>query len=216
MPIPKRHLAPLLHGEYYHIVNHAVGSDNLFYYQENYRYFLMLLDEYVGNTLDIYAWCLMPNHFHLLARVKAPEEVVWPSTDDPAEKVAIGQQQALFAADSNAYLVEVFRRFFMRYALAVNKQQNRKGSLFCSPFRRIWVNTPTYLDRVVQYIHANPVKHGFVNDLNSWPWSSYNRMLLPQPSKLHKQPVIEWFGGKAQYIASHQQPMEDAPFCEGL
>lgn len=203
MPIPAHHLAPLLHGQYYHVINHAIGRDNLFYRPDNQRYFLQKLDAYLGGVIDLYAWCLMPNHFHLLIRVRYPDEANWGSTDDIAASDVIRKQQVQFAEDPDAYLVEQFRRFFIGYAQAINKQENRKGGLFCTPFRRIWVDNSAYFTRLVHYIHANPVRHGFVQDMADWEWSSFRRMISDKPTKLRKQDVLAWFGGRKAYLEFH-------------
>ena len=57
----------------YHIVNHANGKENLFQEEENYHYFLKKYSEKLSPILDFIAYCLMPNHFHLLIRIKEKE-----------------------------------------------------------------------------------------------------------------------------------------------
>jgi REP element-mobilizing transposase RayT len=58
------------HGNFYHIYNHGVGERDLFRDANNYEYFLGLYDKYISPIADTYAWVLMPNHFHLLVRIK--------------------------------------------------------------------------------------------------------------------------------------------------
>ena len=57
---------PLLPGQYYHIFNHAVGDENLFRQAANYLYFLERYGHYIFPIARTYAYCLMPNHFHIL------------------------------------------------------------------------------------------------------------------------------------------------------
>ncbi|MGY6523041.1 MAG: hypothetical protein ACXIUD_15015 [Mongoliitalea sp.] len=57
-------------GQSYHIYNHANGMENIFREEENYRFFLQQYKNYLGDVVDTYAFCLMPNHFHLLVGVK--------------------------------------------------------------------------------------------------------------------------------------------------
>ena len=59
-------------GVTYHIYNRSVGNDNLFFQEGNYSYFIEKWKEYLP-YLDVYAYCLMPNHFHFLAQVKSME-----------------------------------------------------------------------------------------------------------------------------------------------
>jgi putative transposase len=66
----KNYEIPLLPEKYYHIYNHANGSDNLFLTSENYRYFLQRFASFINPIADTYAYCLMPNHIHFLIRIK--------------------------------------------------------------------------------------------------------------------------------------------------
>lgn len=60
---------------FYHIYNHGVGSRDLFHKPDNYEYFLCLYDKYIEPIAETYAWCLMPNHFHLLVKIKEEKEI---------------------------------------------------------------------------------------------------------------------------------------------
>lgn len=57
----------------YHNYNHANGSEDLFRKDENYRYFLQKYSEYIYPIAETYAYCLMPNHFHLMVKVRSEE-----------------------------------------------------------------------------------------------------------------------------------------------
>ena len=61
---------PLEPTHYYHIYNHAVGKENLFEREEDYKYFLSKMKEYLIPVTDILAYCLEPNHFHMVVRIK--------------------------------------------------------------------------------------------------------------------------------------------------
>jgi|GEM_PF-4488138 len=61
---------PLESNRFYHIYNHAVHLNNLFSEAKDYALFLMRLEEYILPIADIYAYCLMPNHYHLLLQIK--------------------------------------------------------------------------------------------------------------------------------------------------
>jgi len=66
---------PLEPDKYYHIYNHAVGGDNLFCSNENFNYFLQKYKHYITPIADTFAYCLMPNHFHLAVRIKSKKEL---------------------------------------------------------------------------------------------------------------------------------------------
>jgi len=59
----------------YHIYTHANGSENLFRNDENFRYFLKRYKEFIPGVADTLAYCLMPNHLHLLVCVKDEKEL---------------------------------------------------------------------------------------------------------------------------------------------
>ena len=62
-------------GNFYHIYNHANGSENLFRNDENYNFFLRKWSQHIEPIADSYAYCLMPNHFHFLVRIKDEEDL---------------------------------------------------------------------------------------------------------------------------------------------
>ena len=55
---------------YYHVYNQGNNKENLFYNDGNYIYFLEKWNKYFSNYLDVWSYCLMPNHFHFLVEVK--------------------------------------------------------------------------------------------------------------------------------------------------
>jgi putative transposase len=65
----------LLPDTVYHIYTHANGNENLFRCEGNYRYFLAKYAERIYAVVDTYAYCLMPNHLHLMVRVRGEEEI---------------------------------------------------------------------------------------------------------------------------------------------
>ncbi len=63
-------MAPLQPDTSYHIFNHANGFENIFRHEANYYFFLEKYWKYIGPIAETYAWCLMPNHFHLVVRIR--------------------------------------------------------------------------------------------------------------------------------------------------
>ncbi|MFC4870527.1 transposase [Negadavirga shengliensis] len=99
----------------YHIYNHANGSENIFREEENYRYFLQQYIKYLGEVVDTYAYCLMPNHFHFLVGVR-PEEAL---------RKTFPKFETL-----EKFVPKRFSNFFSSYTQSFNKVYERKGSLF--------------------------------------------------------------------------------------
>jgi putative transposase len=60
----------------YHIYTHANGSENLFREEENYLYFLKKYAEQIYPIAETFAYCLMPNHLHLMIRIRKEEEII--------------------------------------------------------------------------------------------------------------------------------------------
>ncbi|HNP18611.1 MAG TPA: transposase [Fulvivirga sp.] len=180
--------------KYYHIFNRGNNRENIFRDKGNYQYFLSKWERYIDPFADILSYCLMPNHFHFLIRVKS-ENCLSESLPKP---------QILGKTDNiNLVLEEQFKKLFMSYALAFNKQQSRVGSLFQKRFKRIEVNSDNYLSQIITYIHNNPVHHGFVKDYSDWEYSSYNEILMDSVSLINKEYVLNWFGGRKSFIEYH-------------
>jgi hypothetical protein len=99
----------------------------------------------------------------------------------------------------------------MSYAKAINKQENRTGSLFRKNFKRKKITDLSYLKEVVIYIHRNPQRHGFVNNFKDYPWCSFNRILEERITKLKKIEVLEWFGDRDGFVSGHQSQQQDLP-----
>jgi putative transposase len=141
-------------GEFYHIYNRGVDKRTIFSSRRNYERFMLLLhlsnsEEIVrlDNLLKTYsyeeliarprkaplvaigAFCLMPNHFHLL---------VTPLSDTGITKFMLKLQTG--------------------YSMYFNKLNERSGSLFQGPFKSEHADDDTYLKYLFSYIHLNPAK----------------------------------------------------------
>src|ERR1044072_3778342 len=67
--------SPLLYDTYYHIYNRGVNGEDIFVQERNYDLFLRLFEKHLLPVCDLFAYCLLKNHFHILVRVKAEEEI---------------------------------------------------------------------------------------------------------------------------------------------
>lgn len=124
----------------YHIYNQAVGNEVLFKTEENYSFFLNRLKKYLSPYVDIYAYCLIPNHFHLIIRIKSEGEVLKVYQQIKNEKV--GKNLTTENTDSIPKIISrQFSHFFNSYAQAFNKENFRKGSLFTNRYKRTGVCT---------------------------------------------------------------------------
>ena len=97
---------------FYHYFNRANGNENLFREEKNYQYFLQLLRKYIPPVADVYSYCLLPNHFHLVLKTKDEREL--------PEEIRTGKR----------LIRHPFSNLFNSYAKSFNKTYNRRGSLF--------------------------------------------------------------------------------------
>jgi len=184
----------LISDKVYHIYNHAIGSENLFREDDNYIYFLSKWQKYISPIAESYAFCLMPNHFHFLIKVKDQEEI--------KRKLHLTGLENL-----SGVISKQFSNLFNSYAKAYNKRFNRRGSLFIRPFKAKEITHNSYLSRIIFYIHHNPIHHGFTNSLDYWPHSSYQDFLYKEESFLNRKAVIDWYGDVSSFKDFHEQPI---------
>jgi putative transposase len=183
---------------FYHIYNRTVDLKPLFAKNENYHYFLKRYNDYLSGVVDTYAYCLLGNHFHLLVRVKSQSDL---STFQNLSNIK--------AEKAHDIVSHQYQKFFQSYAMAFNKQQNRIGTLFQTPFKRAKISTNDYLIKCVHYIHFNPQKHGLIKDFKDYPWSSYQSYLSQKPTKLRRDDAIEWFEDLIGFLQQHKLMPED-------
>ena len=62
--------------KFYHIYNRGNNKDLIFLEDENYRFFLERFNKYLQNFVNLYAYCLMPNHFHFLILLKSNSDII--------------------------------------------------------------------------------------------------------------------------------------------
>jgi hypothetical protein len=96
-----------------------------------------------------------------------------------------------------------FKKFFQSYAMAFNKQQNRIGTLFQTPFKRVRVEDKNYLQELACYINTNAQKHNLVKDFRDWKWSSYHNTVSNKETKLLKEELISYFGDIVNFKYCH-------------
>jgi hypothetical protein len=190
--------------QFYHIFNRGNNSEKIFFKEKNYNYFLEKYDEYLSSYLNTYAFALIPNHFHFLIKVKTTDSIAASDGISPVQKTdAIAPSDGI-SSDVSKRVSEQFRRFFVSYSQAINKQEGRTGSLFPKNFKRVPVYSPDHLIYLVYYIHANPQRHRIVSDFKIYPYSSYRFFLTSKETKLCRTEVLEWFGSLDQFFAFHK------------
>jgi putative transposase len=134
----------------------------------------------------------MKNHFHFLVYIKETNEIditklEYSSTDTPKTVNASKQ----------------FSNLFNAYTLAMNKRYNRTGSLFEKNFKRKVVTSENYFQKLIFYIHNNPVHHRFTKNIVEYPWTSYGTIISTKNTKLQRNRVIACFNDLENFKYYH-------------
>ncbi|MDT0691514.1 transposase [Salegentibacter sp. F188] len=161
---------------FYHIYNRGNNKQDLFLEEENYLHFLKLLKTHLLPVADVYSYCLLKNHFHILVRIK--EEAVHPSKN--------------------------LSNLFNAYTKALNKKYNRTGSLFQRPFKRKRLTNEDYLKQLIVYIHLNPEAHNLIDDFQDYPYSSFLSLLSAKETSLARAEVMNLFDNKSNFEFVHR------------
>ncbi len=210
MPSP----TPLQYNAYYHIYNRGINGENIFIEERNYVHFLNLCQKHIEPIAEIYAYCLLRNHFHIIVRIKTMQETLKVFSDNHSynrQRLLVSNCDSLIKKPLGSdierlqYPSKKFSDFFNAYAKAINAAYERTGSLFQHPFGRVMVTRDMQFFRVIAYIHQNPQKHGFVDDFRDWKYSSYGAILSDKPTHLKREEVLEWFGDNQQFHSLHTE-----------
>lgn len=175
---------PLVAGEFYHVYNRGNNRQAVFFERENYLFFLRRVRELLvagseagAIRVTVVAYCLMPNHYHLL---------VQPHDDELSRRM---------------------QRLSISYTKALNKRLGRSGALFEGQFQAVRVDEEAYLLHLSRYVHLNPVEAGLVRRPADWEFSSYREYVglrkgtLPAP-----EVVLAHFrepGGYEAFVAGY-------------
>lgn len=185
-------------GSIYHLYNRGDNKEIIFRDEQDYRAFLFRLGLGLGiekedlneceltkspksririsvlkpENFKLHAFCLMPNHIHLLIEQCGDESIS-----------------------------KLISRVFTSFSKYINLKHKRIGHVFQDAFKAVSINTNPQLMLVSSYIHMNPVKDALVNKPEEYEWSSYNDFIVDRKNPLvHKQFLIEIFGSTKNFI----------------
>ncbi len=133
---------------WYHVLNRGRRGESIFLEDRDYNAFIDLLKDAAEMwRIRIGAYCLMPNHYHIL--VQTPE----------------------------ANLSRCMRHINGVYTQRFNRFHSCEGQLFRGRYKCILVDADSYILELVRYIHRNPLEAGLVDRLDRYPWSSHKGYL---------------------------------------
>ena len=131
-------------GAAYHVINRGVERRTIFSVPKDHEQFLRIVSQLnVRHKVVLFAYCLMPNHYHLFLRTTL------------------------------ANLSRFMKELNGGYSKAYNSRCRRVGPVFQGRYKALLVQDNEYSLGVARYIHMNPVKAGLVERPQEYPWSSY-------------------------------------------
>jgi putative transposase len=192
-------------GEPHHVTQRGNRRQQTFFFDEDYDAYVELMAEWcAAREVEVWAYCLMPNHVHLVAA---------PESEDGLRR-AIGEAHR-------------------RYSRMVNFREGWRGHLWQGRFASFPMDEAhTY--RCARYVELNPVRAGLVNRPGDWRWSSARAHLAGKDDRLARvRPLLDMVGdwreflrrgdseeaGLAKEIRRHERtgrPLGDNGFVEGL
>jgi len=154
---------------FYHVMSRGNNRVEILSKKVDKRKFIRFLSESVsGDPVEIYAYCIMSNHYHLL--VKAPDIET---------------------------LGRTMQRVNSCYAHYYKLKYSHQGHVFQDRFRSKPLNSCGYLANVVRYVHMNPIKAGIANDLTEYEFSSYKEFRNYKKRKIlngNREELLKWLG----------------------
>jgi len=162
----------------YHVLSRGNENREIFRDDKDYLKFLDTLGTMVERfKLEVHAYVLMKNHYHLLIRTK------------------------------EANLSRAIQWFGVSYSVWFNRRHQRSGHLFQGRFKSFLIENERYLTAMCHYIHGNPLRAGLVKRLSDYRWSSYQaygdkRHHLPW---LTTDFVLGMYGGSRRRFIREQQ-----------
>lgn len=157
----------------HHITQRGNRRQQTFFCDDDYAVYIDLMAEWCGKyNVAIWAWCLMPNHVHLIAV---------PETEDGLAR-AIGEAHR-------------------RYTRMINFREKWRGHLWQERFASFPMDE-NYLLAAARYVEMNPVAAGIAERPNDYPWSSAKAHLDAQDDKLVKvEPLLSMVGNWSDFLS---------------
>jgi putative transposase len=137
-------------GSTFHVVNRATVDQLLFRDFGEYLFFLRLLASVLDQVpVNLFAFCLMPNHWHFLVRAATEQELA-------------------------RFMYELSKD----HAMALRRWRGNvgKGAVYQGRYRASVVHEESYFYRAVRYVERNPVRAGLSERVEDWLWSSAARI----------------------------------------
>ncbi len=152
----------LYDGLIYHVLNRGNSKKVVFHNTCDYRGFLKLIEDSKKNyTIDIFAYCLMPNHFHLVVRPRIAEHL---------------SKWMHWLMNSHVQRYRIFYR--------------SSGHIWGDRFKNFVIQQDEHFLTVLRYVERNPVRANLVPSAKDWQWSSFTGRMRKAPNSIIDIPPI--------------------------
>ena len=186
MPINVKYKARYEFGASYHVFNRTSAKQLMFRNPGNNIFFLEKFNQYLGSYVEVLSWCLIPNHFHFLIRIKEADDMP-PLPEDK---------------DLHTILTRKFKNFFISYSMSLKKMFDLPGNVFAQKYKHVRLYTEKDVRYVLLYIHRNPQHHG-VGEWQTYLWSSYPQLMVSSEKDEKVRFVLGLFGGRDGFEKAH-------------
>lgn len=150
---------------FYHVFNRGTNKQTIFYEKSDYLFFLKKLKDLKGKyDHSIYAYCLMPNHFHISIQTR---------------KIPISK---------------IMSSLTTSYSMYFNRTYSHFGPVFQNRFKSILIENDPYFMKLSQYIYLNPVKAKLIPDPLLYPYNSLKEALGMEPLSILDSDIIRLIG----------------------
>ena len=204
----------ILSNQIYHIYNQGNNRGKIFFIRENYLYFLRKIQFHICPFADILAWCLMPNHFHLIVSIRSMTQIdqeYYP-------------YDMIFEEFNRLKFTNSLASMLRSYTRAINLQEKHTGALFRERTKAICLGSveaeklkceercikhkeqmpdfnDDYLQTCFNYIHLNPVKVNLAKQSIDWEFSSAREIWGIGNAKLVNKKMVKELGLQFELVS---------------
>ncbi len=135
----------LVDSSVYHVINRGNGGQVVFRKGKDYEAFIDIMEEARGNySVKVFAYCLMPNHFHMVLR-----------------------------PDRGEHLSKMMQWVMTSHVRRYHRHYGSSGHIWQGRYKSFLIQEDSHLLTVLRYVESNALRAGLVNSAKDWLWSSY-------------------------------------------
>ncbi len=162
----------LVEGLIYHVINRGNGKQKVFHKDHDFIAFIKLIKEAKKRyPINIFAYCLMPNHFHFVLMPRQPN-----------------------------YLSKWIQWLLTTHACRYHSYHKTSGHIWQGRFKSFIIQNDEHLITILRYVEGNPVRAGFVLSARDWLWSSHKNRIGEKYEKLLDNLPIKLPSDWARYV----------------